>query len=144
MASEVTLGELDSILGLRIRRAHGAVQRHFTDHFAELGLTQKQVSVLWLAGNHPGLAQTDLARALDTDRATTMALVHGLEKRGLLARTASSQPDRRRIAFQLTADGARLLERSRAAIAAHEAWLAARFTSDELVQLHALLARIYR
>ncbi|MEG3153214.1 hypothetical protein U1769_25310, partial [Sphingomonas sp. ZT3P38] len=71
--ARIERGDLDRNLGLRLRRAHGAVQRHFADHFADLGLTQKQVSVLWLAGDHPDLAQTDLARALDMDRATTMA-----------------------------------------------------------------------
>lgn len=143
MPPEVTLGALEEILGLRIRRAHGAVQRHFTEHFADLELTQKQVSVLWLAGDHPGLAQTDIARVLDMDRATTMALVHALEKRGLLTRAAPGA-DRRRVAFRLTPAGTELLERSRAAIAQHESWLAARFTAQELAQLHELLSRIYR
>ena len=72
-------------------------------------MTQKQVSVLWLTGDHPDLAQTDLAAALDMDRATTMALVHGLEKRGLLVRSLSAG-DKRRVAFRLTEAGAALLE----------------------------------
>ena len=71
-------------LGLRVRRAHGAIQRHFSEHFSDLELTQKQISVLWLVGERPGAAQADLARALDMDRATTMALVHSLERRGLI------------------------------------------------------------
>ena len=142
MPAEIGLGALDTILGLRIRRAHGAVQRHFADHFAALGLTQKQVSVLWLAGDHPDLAQTDLAAALDMDRATTMAIVHALEKRGLLAR-APSPGDRRRIAFRLTEEGLEALAAARSAIAEHEAWLTARFTADERATLEDLLARIH-
>ena len=136
-------GDLDKNLGLRLRRAHGAVQRHFLDHFASLGLTQKQVSVLWLTGDHPDLAQTDLAAALDMDRATTMALVHALEKRGLLSRSPSAT-DRRRIAFRLTEQGTALLTKAKAAIAEHEAWLKARFSARELKTLEELLARIYR
>lgn len=136
-------GALDGNLGLRIRRAHGAVQRHFGEHFSDLGLTQKQVSVLWLTGDHPDLAQADLAAALDMDRATTMALVHGLEKRGLLSRSPS-RTDGRRIAFRLTAEGAALLTRAKAAIAEHEAWLKGRFTRAELMMLEEMLARIYR
>jgi len=136
-------GELDRNLGLRIRRAHGAVQRHFADHFSGLGLTQKQVSVLWLTGDHPDLAQTDLAAALDMDRATTMALVHALEKRGLLARSPS-QGDKRRIAFRLTPAGEALLAEAKAAISEHEAWLKARFKPAELAALEEFLARIYR
>lgn len=136
-------GDLDRNLGLRLRRAHGAVQRHFVEHFADLGLTQKQVSVLWLTGDHPDLAQTDLAQALDMDRATTMALVHGLEKRGLVSRSPS-RTDGRRIAFRLTDAGEMLLAQAKAAIAEHEAWLKARFSAAELAALEELLARIYR
>lgn len=134
---------LDKNLGLRLRRAHGAVQRHFSEHFAELGLTQKQVSVLWLTGDHPDLAQTDLAAALDMDRATTMALVHGLEKRGLVSRSPSPT-DGRRIAFRLTGGGETLLTQAKAAIAEHEAWLKGRFSKAELSKLEEMLARIYR
>lgn len=139
----ITRGDLDCNLGLRLRRAHGAVQRHFLDHFADLGLTQKQVSVLWLTGDHPDLAQTDLAAALDMDRATTMALVHGLEKRGLVVRSPSAT-DRRRIAFRLTDAGVALLDRAKAAIVEHEAWLKNRYSQGELKTLEELLARIYR
>ncbi len=139
----ISRGDLDGILGLRLRRAHGAVQRHFLDHFADLGLTQKQVSVLWLTGDHPDLAQADLAQALDMDRATTMALVHGLEKRGLVSRSPS-RTDGRRIAFRLTGDGTELLARAKAAILEHEAWVKARFSAAELAMLEELLARIYR
>jgi len=136
-------GDLDRNLGLRLRRAHGAVQRHFVEHFADLGLTQKQVSVLWLTGDHPDLAQADLAIALDMDRATTMALVHGLEKRGLVSRSPS-RTDGRRIAFRLTDAGETLLAQAKAAILEHEAWLKARFTAAELATLEEFLARIYR
>lgn len=136
-------GDLDANLGLRLRRAHGAVQRHFTAHFDGLGLSQKQVSVLWLTGDHPDVAQTDLAAALDMDRATTMALVHGLEKRGLVSRSPSVS-DKRRIAFRLTPHGTALLADAKAAIAEHESWLKARFSTSELAKLEEMLARIYR
>lgn len=136
------LGPLDDILGLRIRLAHGAVQRHFADHCALLGLTQKQVSVLWLAQETPGIAQTDLARTLQMDRATTMAIVHALERRGLLAR-ARALGDARRIELRVTPEGGRLLDEARAAIASHEAWLKSRFTPREIATLARLLERIY-
>ena len=50
------LGGLNDILGLRIRLAHGAVYLHFTETFAELDLTQKQVSALWLVHDNPGIS----------------------------------------------------------------------------------------
>src|SRR5690606_24965874 len=86
---------LDDALGLRIRLAHGAVYRHFTETFAPLDLTQKQLSLLWLVGDHPGIAQTELARRLRMDRATTMGIVNRLAARGFLRRGAAPF-DRRR------------------------------------------------
>ena len=134
-------GGLDDILGLRLRLAHGAVQRHFTEHFADLGLTQKQVSVLWLIGDRPGTAQADLAIALQMDRATTMTLVHALEKRGLVTRERSAT-DARRIGFALTDNGVTKLAEARRAVAVNEAWLRARFTPAEIATLKELLDRI--
>lgn len=136
------LGPLGDILGLRIRLAHGAVQRHFAEHFAELGLTQKQVSVLWLADDRPGIAQTEIAARLQMDRATTMTIVHALEKRGLVTRERSTR-DSRRIGLSLSPEGEAALAAAREAIAQHETWLHARFTPEEAQQLRDLLARIH-
>lgn len=133
---------LDDVLGLHLRLAHGAVLRHFTEHFAELELTQKQVSVLWLAHDRPGIAQTDLAAKLQMDRATTMAIVHALERRGLLAR-GHAEGDKRRVAFSLTPEGEASLAEARKAIATHEAWLKAKFSAAEVKQLTTLLRRIH-
>jgi len=122
--------------------AHGAVLRHFSDHFATLGLSQKQVSVLWLVHDTPGIAQTDLGRRMQMDRATTMAIVHALERKGLLAR-APSTSDRRKIAYNLTEQGETTLSAARVAIAEHESWLKGLFTPAELKQLTTLLRRIH-
>jgi hypothetical protein len=42
------IGEIDNLPGFHIRLAHGTVYRHFMQSFKFLGMTQKQVSVLWL------------------------------------------------------------------------------------------------
>lgn len=135
-------GDIDAVLGFHIRLAHGAVLRHFAEHFAALGLTQKQVSVLWLTGDKPGVSQIDLAARMQMDRATTMAIVHALEGKGLIERRASAT-DRRRICLSLTTSGANKLDQARAAIAAHEAWLKQRFSAAEVDMLIELLARIH-
>ena len=48
VAGDEDIGEIRNIVGFHIRLAHGAVYRHFTETFADLDLTQKQVSALWL------------------------------------------------------------------------------------------------
>jgi DNA-binding MarR family transcriptional regulator len=134
---------LDAILGFHIRLAHGAVYRHFNETFGTIGLTQKQTSVLWLINERPGISQTDIARLIQIDKATMMALTNGLADRGLLERRASTA-DRRRQTLHLTESGAAALTRARAAVADHEVWLKGRFAPEEVDQLMALLRRVHQ
>ncbi|MBO9711705.1 MarR family transcriptional regulator [Sphingomonas sp.] len=136
------LGGIDEVVGFHLRLAHGAVLRHFSEHFAELGLTQKQVSVLWLTADNPGIAQTDLAVRLQMDRATTMAIVHAIEAKGLIERRPSAT-DRRRVAWFATDQGSAALARAKLAIGRHEDWLKSRFTEAELAALLSFLKRIH-
>ena len=136
------IGEIRDIVGFHLRLAHGAVYRHFTESFAELNLTQKQVSVLWLVDDHPGIAQTGLAQRMRMDRATTMAIVNRLEARGLLER-GKSETDGRKQTLNLTGDGQAMLATAKAAIVAHEEWLKARYTQREVAQLIELLTRLH-
>lgn len=129
-------------MGFHIRLAHGAVYRHFTETFAGLDLTQKQVSTLWLLHDQPGLSQIELGRNLRMDRATTMTIVNRLQQRGLLRREQSAS-DRRKQAIHVTEAGKAALEQAKRHVAQHEAWLTARFTSDEIKKLVEMLARIH-
>lgn len=136
------IGEIRDIVGFHIRLAHGAVYRHFTDSFADLELTQKQVSVLWLIDDHPDIAQTDLAKRMRMDRATTMAIVNRLEARGYLVRGASKE-DRRKQTLNLTKAGGKALVTAKQAIRSHEEWLKSRFTEAEVASLIEMLSRIH-
>ena len=136
------LGEIDEILGFHIRLAHGAVYRHFTDTFSDLGLTQKQVSVLWLTEDNVGLAQADLCRLLQMDRATIMAIVNSLQKRGYIKRRPSKKDGRKQI-LELTKLGAKSLEQAKRAVKTHEKWLRSRFSESEIRTLIGMLKRIH-
>ena len=136
------IGEIRNIVGFHIRLAHGAVYRHFMESFAHLDLTQKQVSVLWLVDDHPDIAQTDLAKRMRMDRATTMAIVNRLESRGYLVRGKSSS-DGRKQTLNLTESGRKALVTAKAAIWQHERWLKSRFTEREIAKLIELLTRIH-
>lgn len=141
-ADDGGVGAINDILGFHIRLAHGAVYRHFLETFAHLDLTQKQVSVLWLVSDHPGIAQTDLAQRLQMDRATVMAIVNRLQARDFLERGASTT-DRRRQTLTLRPAGQTVLADARKAILEHEAWLKSRFNKREVRQLIGLLSRIH-
>jgi DNA-binding MarR family transcriptional regulator len=136
------IGALADIVGFHIRLAHVAVYRHFTETFTDLGLTQKQVSVLWLVDDRPGIAQIDLGQRLQMDRATTMTIVNRLQARDYLRRERS-EIDGRKQALYLTAPGRQALHKAKSCIAEHEAWLKGRFTPAEVEKLVEMLARIH-
>ena len=136
------IGEISNIVGFHIRLAHGAVYRHFTERFAHIELTQKQVSVLWLVDDHANIAQTDLAKRMRMDRATTMAIVNRLESRGYVVR-GKSKSDGRKQTLNLTRSGRKALVTSKRAIRLHEQWLKSRFSKKETNKLIELLIRIH-
>ena len=142
MSDDSDIGGIDHIVGFHIRLAHGAVYRHFSDTFSDLDLTQKQVSVLWLIDDHPGIAQADIGRRLQMDRATVMAIINRLQKRGFVERGASLD-DRRRQTLRLTEAGHAGLVAARSCILEHEQWLKNRFTPGETAMLIELLRRIH-
>lgn len=139
---DADVGEIGNIVGFHIRLAHGAVYRHFTETFQHIDLTQKQVSVLWLVDDNAEIAQTDLAKRMRMDRATTMAIVNRLQARGYLIR-GKSKTDGRKQTLSLTDAGKAALVEAKAAILEHETWLKSRFTEQEVAQLVEMLTRIH-
>ena len=136
------IGELNDIVGFHIRLAHGACYRHFTETFSDLELTQKQVSVLWLVDDHPGISQIEVGTRLRMDRATTMTIVNRLQARGYMRRE-KSETDGRKQALYLTANGHEALAEAKTCIGEHEGWLKSRFNEREIQTLMELLARIH-
>jgi len=141
-SNDNALGELNDIVGFHIRLAHGAVYRHFSETFADLDLTQKQVSVLWMVDDHPGVSQIEVGSRLRMDRATTMTIVNRLQSRGFLRRERS-ETDGRKQALYATDEGAKALGKAKVAIHEHESWLKSRFTAEEIDKLVEMLARIH-
>jgi DNA-binding MarR family transcriptional regulator len=139
---DLATGGIDQIVGLHLRMANGAVYRHFSESFSHLDLTQKQVAILWLIDDHPGVAQADIGRWLQMDRATVMAIVNRLQTRGFVER-GESKEDRRRQTLNLTERGGAALLEARACIQAHEQWLKERFSPGETALLIELLRRIH-
>ena len=136
------IGEIRNIVGFHIRLAYGALYRHFTETFTHLDMTQKQVSVLWLVDDHPDIAQTDLAKRMRMDRATTMTIVHRLESKGYLVRGKSTH-DGRRQTLNLSTAGRKVLVTAKKAIQVNERWIKARFSKKEVAKLVELLIRIH-
>lgn len=97
--------------GFLLRRAHQISGALFEDACHDLGLTPAQFGVLTVLQAHPGLGQSDLARALGFDKVTVLRVLRGLQARGLLERTPALA-GRRSVSVCLTAPGEALLRQA--------------------------------
>ncbi len=134
----VDFAGLDDLLGYGLRRAQGAVHRNYMAAIGALRITQKQAAVLWLVQSNPGVVQGVIGTTLGMDRATMMALVVRLERRGLLTRRRS-RVDARRRELHLTATGTALMRQVRKRIIRHESHLQRAFSKSDLRTLMRLL-----
>ncbi len=142
LAEPIELGPLSHMTGYALRRAQMAVFEDFFATLAEVDLKPAQFSVLHVLDIAPGSTQSAVAAALGIQRANFVALLDGLEQRGLARRDAAPS-DKRSHALHLTPRGAALLARARALEARHEARQVARLGGqDSRDTLLALLARL--
>lgn len=101
--------------------------RELRQETEDLGVTSRQVTLLWLIRSHPGLSLKELA---DEERISAPALsghVDRLEAAGLIERVRD-EGDRRRVGLGLTDEGARVLKNVRAR---RTSWLAGRLKELE-------------
>ncbi len=117
--------------------AHVAEQ--FGERAATLDLTRPQSGLLRVIGARPGRSQRAVAEQLGTPASRLVALVDGLEDRGLVERRRS-EDDRRNYELYLTAAGSRTLHELGVVAAAHEAAVTEALTADERDRLDSLLA----
>ena len=100
----------------------------------QLGITSRQVTLLWLIHRNPGLSLRELAAEERISAPALSGYVDRLEKAGLLERVRDEH-DRRRVGLALTSEGDRLLKRVRAR---RTTWLAERLRGLEEHELEAL------
>lgn len=107
---EIDLGPLGDSVGYLVRRAQVTIFQRFFEQFAAAGVRPAQYSVLTVIEHNPGLSQTRLAAALGIKKTNLVAMIDGLEKRGL-ARRMPAERDRRSHALFLTPKGGALMAR---------------------------------
>jgi len=119
--------------------SHAAAR--FAERIAELDLTPPQTGLLRAVAVAPGQSQQALARLLGTPPSRLVALVDGLDERGLVERRRN--PDDRRLhALHLTDAGHDLLRRIAEVGRAHNDAMCAALSDEERTTLTALLTRI--
>jgi DNA-binding MarR family transcriptional regulator len=119
--------------------AHAAGR--YAEKVAALELDPAQTGVLHLIARRPGQSQQALADQLGVAASRVVALVDGLESRGLLARQRSAT-DRRNYELHLTDDGQALLTRLREVAVAHEKDMTTALSADERATLVELLQKV--
>ena len=108
-----------------------------------LGVTARQVSLLWLIKRSPGLSLRELAAEEGISAPALSGYVDRLERAGLIERVRDAE-DRRRVGLTLTEEGSRLLKRVRAR---RTTWLAERLREldpDEIAAVEAAVEPLMR
>jgi DNA-binding MarR family transcriptional regulator len=115
--------------------------QEFAARVAKLDLTPPQAGLLRAIAVGPGRSQQALAQHLGTPATRLVALVDGLEQRGLVERRRNAD-DRRLYAVHLTEAGRRFMAELGRVAREHDEALLAGLAPDERTQLHDLLTRV--
>lgn len=136
-----TLGPLAAYLGYALRRAQLAVFDDFFHTFEDIGLRPAEFGLMVVINHNPGLKQAEASAVLGIRTPNFVALVDGLERRGL-AQRRKAENDRRSHALYLTPAGEALLKTVTARQAEHEERMTARLGKGGREQLLALLDKL--
>ena len=118
----------------RLRPVLLRLARELRKETEALGVTSRQVTLLWLIREYPGLTLRELAARERISAPSLSGHVDRLERAGLLDRVRSTE-DRRRVGLELTPIGSRLLRRVRTR---RTTWLAERVGALESEQIEAI------
>src|SRR5258708_26404760 len=97
--------------------AHAAAR--FADLLGGLGVAPADVGLLRMIATQPGRSQQSLAEELGVVPSRVVALVDGLERKGLIERRRNAR-DRRNHALHLTPEGTRVMTQMRTIDSAHD------------------------
>ena len=110
------------------------LSRELRKETEQMGVTSRQVTLLWLVREHPGLSLRELAAEERISAPALSGHVDRLEKAGLLERVRN-ESDRRRVGLTLTDEGASVLRRVRAR---RTTWLADRLRALDDAEVEAV------
>ncbi len=142
MTTEADVGpQLRRRLTYLLKHAFLDLEELHREQLDPLGVTGREFGVLLLLDAHEPESQQQAAARLQVDRTTMVALLDGLEARGLVARHADHE-DRRRNVVTVTDAGRRTLRKALQASDNAERQLLDGLDDAEQTQLRALLTRI--
>lgn len=121
---------MGAIVGYKLRRAQLLVFQDFIESFSKMKLRPAEFSVLALIARTPGQKQTEIAEQLGIKRANFVALMDGLERRGLAERR-KAEGDKRSHSLHLTPEGQRFVSRMATVWSTHEQRIVERLGGPE-------------
>ena len=136
MINDVTADPL--AVANRLRPVLLRLARELRRESEDLGVTSRQVTLLWLIRSRPGLSLRELAAEERISAPALSGHVDRLVRAGLVERVREVD-DRRRVGLALTEDGTRLLRRVRAR---RTSWLADHLRELEPADIAAIEAAI--
>ncbi|WP_135081863.1 MarR family transcriptional regulator [Terasakiella sp. SH-1] len=138
---KTNIGPLNDLMTYHLRRAQVTSFNNFTDAMKETQITPGQFGVLTLIASNEGMSQSAVARSLGVERSTMVAVIDGLENRGLVLRKPSPT-DRRSNALELSDDGRALFERSLELAKNSDRVTTGALSDEEAIQLVTLLRKM--
>jgi len=107
-ADDIDFGPLAGWIGFHLRMAQIAAFQNFGRHARNIDLSPGRFAALTVIGRNPGISQTELSRAIGSDKSTLTPALGHLVKRNLVRRTRA-ETDRRAYGLTLTPAGERML-----------------------------------
>ena len=125
-------------LGYLIHEVARLMKRRFEDEAQAHGITLPQWRTLAVMAQNEGIAQSDIAAAIDADPMTMSGILDRLDKRGLIERYPDPRDSRAKMA-RITTEGHALFEEARSVgIAMYESALEGLDASQQQVAIAAL------
>jgi len=116
---EISSDTLNRLVGYQMKRAFNVVQADLLETLKPFQLRMLTYTALLLIADNPELSQTQLATAMDIERANLVIIVDELETRELIVRNRVPT-DRRVYALNATLAGRKLLNKANLAVERHE------------------------
>lgn len=125
-------------LGYLIHEVARLMKRRFEDEAQAHGITLPQWRTLAVMAQNEGIAQSDIAAAIDADPMTMSGILDRLDKRGLIERYPDPRDSRAKMA-RITTEGHALFEEARSVgIAMYESALEGVDANQQQVAIAAL------
>ncbi len=138
---KTNIGPLNELMTYHLRRAQVSSFNNFSGAMGEIQVTPGQFGVLTLIASNKGMSQSAVARSLGVERSTMVAVIDGLENRGLVIRKPSPT-DRRSNALVLSNEGQRIYERGLELAKESDKVTTSGLSEEESVQLITLLRKL--